>query len=118
MDRYALILTPSKEMIDWVNEVLEDSPIDYESLKGHDGSDVFLIDEFDNVDEAEVWLKDNHYMFLEEMLIGWVENDELWPKELDWKLFEKFINYSIQTVVYDIAGESQDEDDLITFSQN
>ncbi len=120
MNRYALILTPTKELIEWANSLFpeEESIIDYSSIQGHDSSDVFLIDEFETVEDAIEWLKENYFMFLEEMLFGWVEDEELWPNDMDWPLFEKFIHYSLQSVVYDISSESGSSEDLLTFNLN
>ena len=111
INRYALITRPSPALIDWVNTVFPDDPVDYAEIdkEQHDQKDVILIPEFDDVDEALNWVKENCETFLEQILDSWCTDEETWPEDLDWPLFERFIDYSIQSVVTDTVDEEEDE---------
>lgn len=118
MDRYALLIAPSKELLGWVNNIFPDDPLQFEEIQGHDSKDVFLIDEFGSTLEAEEWLQENFLMFLENTLFSWVENEDLWPKELNWETFQRFIDYEIHSVVYDVASFQDLDEDQLFFSPN
>lgn len=120
INRYALIAKPTKEFINWVNSVFPDDPVDYAQIERerHDQMDVFLIPEFDDMDEALSWLKENCDVFLEQMLDAWCTDEDAWPEKLDWPLFETFVDYSIQSVVTDSVDEEEDENELEDWSEN
>ena len=54
INRYALITRPSPALIKWVNTIFPDDPVDYADIEGerHDQMDVFLIPEFDDMEDA------------------------------------------------------------------
>lgn len=112
INRYALITSPSRALIDWVNSIFPDDPVDYADIEKekHDQMDVFLIPEFDSTEDALDWLKDNCEEFLEQILDSWCTDEEAWPEKLDWALFERFLNYSVQSMVTDTVDEEEDED--------
>lgn len=112
INRYALITRPSSELIKWVNTVFPDDPVAYAEIEGeqHDQMDVFLIPEFDDVEGALGWVRENCATFLEQILDSWCTDEDTWPESLDWALFERFVDYSIQSVVTDTVDEEEDED--------
>ena len=110
INRYALITSPSRALIDWVNTVFPEDPIDYADIEKekHDHMDVFIIPEFDSTQDALDWLKDNCEEFLEQILDSWCTDEDVWPEKLDWALFERFVDYSVQSVVTDTVDEEED----------
>ena len=110
INRYALILRPARPMVDWLNAKFPEDPVDYDSGEEHDKFDVFLIPEFRSTNDALGWLQENFRSFLEYVLEEWCGNDVEWPEQVDWALFEKFIEYSFQTVVVDTLDEDYDEE--------
>jgi len=111
INRYALIIRPSKAMIEWINATYpEDPPMDYEDLGGDDQLDIFLIPEFNSIGEAREWLEENYRQFLEFQLEEWCTDPKYWPPNLDWPLFERFLEYTLQSVVMDTQSEAYDEE--------
>lgn len=110
INRYALITCPSPALIEWVNTVFPDDPVDYSQIERekHDEKDVFLIPEFDDVEDALAWVKENCKTFLEQILDSWCTDEDAWPEALDWALFERFLDYSIQSVVTDTVDEEEE----------
>lgn len=110
INRYALIVRPSEAMIDWVNTVFPGDPIDFDKMKGHDHTDIFLIPQFDSVKNAEEWLEENYRFFLRHSLEEWSTDESTWPKPLSWEQFERLHNYTIESVVIDTVDEEYDEE--------
>ena len=111
INRNALIVKPSRALIDWVNQLYPEDPIDFDNMDQHDSADVYLIPEFDDVEDAQGWLRQNYQPILESVLEEHVLDDEEWPQPLDFSLFERFCDYSVQSVVIDTVDEDYDEED-------
>jgi hypothetical protein len=111
INRNALVLRPKQAMIDWINSVFPEDPIELNIEEQHDGLDIFLISDFDSVEEALLWLKENCDQFLANELETYCADSTRWPEDLSWELFEKFFDYSIQLEVIDTVDEEEDEDD-------
>lgn len=118
INRNALVIRPTREMINWVNTIMPDDPIEYEEAILHDGLDIFLIPDFDSTEEALAWIEENFEDFLAYALEDWCEDETLWPAPLDWALFEKFLDYSIQSVVVDTVDEEEDDEDGFFFDDD
>ncbi len=110
INRTALVIRPTAEMIKWVNSVFPEDPITYKPKAEHDDFDIFLLPDFDSPEDAIKWLKKNYLPFLRYALNDWCTDEATWPQPLNWELFEKFLEYSLQTVVVDTMDEEYDED--------
>ena len=111
INRNALIMRPKPALIDWVNSIFPDAPVDYNDLGKHDSLDIFLIPDFDSVDESLEWVKENCEDFLSYALEDWCTDEKVWPQPLEWELLESLFDYSIQTVVVDTMDEGYDEEE-------
>ena len=91
INRAALILKYKQPAVDWINEV--------DPVKGsakltreevNEDRTVYLIsdDHADDPDVLEVWIRLNVEALLVDELNGWYQDESLWPKQLDYKLFE------------------------------
>lgn len=110
INRTALTLRPTPALVEWINRIFPNDPITYEDTLGHDDLDIFLIPNFDDIEEAKAWLQENFEPFLRYALNDWCTDETEWPKPLDWDLFERFLEYSLQTVVVDTMDEEYDEE--------
>ncbi|MCB0556853.1 MAG: hypothetical protein KDD02_25125 [Phaeodactylibacter sp.] len=111
INRNALITRPTPALIDWVNSVFPEDPVRFEDLGQHDSQDVFLIPDFDSVEESLEWIRENCEEFLSYSLEDWCTDQSAWPQPLDWPLFEKFFEFSILTAVVDTMEGDYDSDD-------
>jgi len=103
INRDALIIIPKQPLLDWVNYIYPEAPVTLESLGKHDHGNVYLIPETDHPDDALNYLRENLELYFETELFDWCTDDKLWPKPLTWDLFERWFDYSIQSVVVDMA---------------
>ncbi len=111
INRYALLLKPSQELVKWVNTIFPDDPIVYEPKMLHDNTDIYLIPEMDSVEDAQIWLKEHFLEFFENVLEDWCEDTNEWPEKLDWNAFENLIEYTFQTNIIDVVTEEEDEEE-------
>ncbi|MCB0592648.1 MAG: hypothetical protein H6557_27995 [Lewinellaceae bacterium] len=115
INRNALVIRPSRALIDWANTVFPEDPVDYDDMDQHDEQDVFLLPEFGTAEETLEWLKENCEELLTFVLDDWCMDKSAWPAPLDWALFERFFQYSIETSVVDTMDEEYDDADLEDF---
>lgn len=111
INRYALLLRPSEELVKWVNAIFPDDPIVYEQKMLHDNTDIYLIPEMDSIEEAESWLKENYLEILENILEDWCEDTDEWPEKLNWEAFGKLVDYTVQTSIVDVVSAEEDEEE-------
>jgi len=103
VNRTAVIITPKQALFDWVNNIFPEEAMSMDTLNKHDESTVYLIPEFDSTEESIFFLKENFDYFLDEILFGWCVDEGQWPCNRSWDLFERFVDYSIQSVVQDVV---------------
>ncbi|WP_116125663.1 hypothetical protein [Lewinella sp. IMCC34183] len=111
INRYALIVTPSEALLRWA---IREDPTVEEEIDFDDTSDlttVYLLPDFDEMEEAEEWLYKNFMPILENLLGEWVEDDSNWPDNLAFNHFEKFSDYTITNMVIDTQDASYDQED-------
>ncbi len=109
INRVALILHPSEELLNWA--IREDPDLE-EEIDPEDNSDlgsVFLLPDFDDLDDADQWLEKNFEEILESLLEEWIPNEASWPDELVFKHFQHYAEYAFTNIVVDTQDESYDE---------
>jgi hypothetical protein len=111
INRYVLLIRPGQSMVNWINKIYPEDAVAYEAGMQDDNTDVYLIPEMDDIEDARQWLEENFLVFFENTLEEWCENVDEWPEKLDWETFEQFFDYSLQSNVLDIVSEEEDEED-------
>lgn len=111
INRVALILKPSVALLEWA--IREDPNLaeDVDVEETEELSSVYLLPDFGDLDEADIWLEANYQEILENLLEEWVPNEASWPDELSFKHFELFSEYTYTNFVIDTQDESYDADD-------
>lgn len=110
INRIALLITPSKALLNWA---IGEEPSLAEDVDPDDASDlstVYLLPDFEDSDEAEDWLEDNYETLLETLLEEWIPDDSLWPERLQFSHLEKYADFSFTNAVIDTTEEGYDED--------
>jgi hypothetical protein len=113
INRDAIIVSARQPLIDWVNSLDPAHPLEYRDPMNHDESTVYLIEELDSPSDLQDWLEDNYLEIFEEELFGWYSDDTKWPTPLTFELFNKWIQVSYQSMVYDFDESepiARDED--------
>jgi len=71
-------------------------------------SSVYLLPDFEDIEEADEWLEDNFLPVLETLLEEWIPDDS-WPDRLEFTHLEKYADYSFSNIVIDTVDPSYDE---------
>lgn len=106
VNRDALILFPKQALIDWVNYTFPEDTLSLPKLMEHDMGKIYLIPESFKISESIEYLKKNFKPIFEEEIFEWCIDEEFWPENLTWKLFEEWFHYSIQSMVEDTLDEA------------
>lgn len=109
INRVALILRPSEDLLNWA---IREDPALGDEIDPEDNDDlasVFLLPDFDDLDDADLWLEKNYVEILETLLEEWIPNEASWPDEFSLKHFELYADYSFTNIVVDTQDESYDE---------
>ncbi len=112
INRSALIVKVKKPFIDWLIYTSKEydppgqelKPEDLE-IEGFDSKYVYLIPVYDQLNEYQKFLKKHFAEIFEHELSGWYTDPEMWPKDRSWKVFEKWFDYEIQSMVFDMAED-------------
>lgn len=109
INRVALVVTPSETLLNWA---INEKPELAEEIDIDDPSDlgtVYLLPDFEDIDEADDWLEDNFLPVLETLLEEWIPEDS-WPDRLEFAHLDKYADYSFSNVVIDTVDASYDAD--------
>lgn len=109
INRYALTLRPSAAMTEWLNGLYPDDQTPYQPKPNHEDTDIYLLPEFEDIEEALEWLEENYLDFFEAALENWCADESEWPEQMDWELFQEFFDFSLQSEVVDTVSRLQDE---------
>ena len=66
---------------------------------------MFLIPQFNDISDSEKWIEKRWSFLFEHMLMGWVEDDSLWPEERSLAMFRDWFEIEIHTMVWDLSDE-------------
>lgn len=95
--RSALVIRPKKPLIDWVNShepgMLEEDVV----LEG----EVYLLPDFETVEEMEKWLKKFYDVIFTEQLFNWYMDEDMWVQNRTFKMFGEWFHYSFHTMIWD-----------------
>ena len=101
INRSALIIKPKPALHQWLDRIYPDAPPFTPSSNPHDNAEVYLLPDFIDISETIDWLQSNLEYFFENQLYGYCTDPELWPRKRDWKTFNQFFKFSIQSIVHD-----------------
>ena len=117
INRHVLLLCPRQPMIDWVNKLAPDTePLKVPTPFDHDQASVYLVPEFEDVEDFLDWFKEGYAEFFEDELYEWSEDESLFPKDMSFEAFQAWFMFSYQGLVLDAASdiplEHVEEDDF------
>ena len=111
--RFALYLSPKKKLIDWKNYIFPTSTkIGAIPPLTHDRGAIFLVPEFYNTSDAMKWLASNFDYFFEQQLFAWCTDEDLWPEDRTWEMFQEWVYISFQSCVYDVLDEPIEKEEF------
>ncbi|MFH0753091.1 MAG: hypothetical protein V2A70_00825 [Candidatus Omnitrophota bacterium] len=102
----AVIVRRKQPFIDWIK--YHDPEYDAVDEK-HDEKSVYLLSEKDG-DDWDKYVKKHFLDIFENELEGWYTGPEMWPADRSWKVFNEWIDFEVQTMVYDLVDSPVEKD--------
>ncbi|MFZ5802927.1 MAG: hypothetical protein ACOY3K_07475 [Candidatus Omnitrophota bacterium] len=108
INRTALVVSHKKPFLDWIKYVDPSTPMIDEK---HDSKTVYLLPDDEGAsDDWQRYLKKHFKEIFEQELGAWYTDPETWPKDRPWKVFNEWLDYEFQSIVYDtVAGSIKKE---------
>ena len=116
LNRTVVLLVPKQPFLDWLNNVdPDDQTLTVEDLR--DDNEVFLIPQFADNSDSEKWVEKRWSFLFEHMLMGWIDDEAMWPQDRTLDMFREWFDIEIHTMAWDLSDEQlfvedwQDEED-------
>jgi len=116
LNRTVVMLGPKQPFLDWLNDVdPDDQPLTVEDLR--DDNEIFLIPQLSDNSDSVKWVESRWEVLFEHMLMGWVDDEALWPQDRTLAMFREWFDIEIHTMAWDLSDEPlfvedwQDEDE-------
>lgn len=104
LNRTVVILGPKQPFLDWLNDVdPDDAALNEEDIR--EDNEVFLIPQFNDISDSEKWIEKRWSFLFEHMLMGWVEDEALWPEDRSLAMFRDWFSIEVHTMVWDLSEE-------------
>lgn len=104
LNRTVVLLGPKQPYLDWLNEVdPEEQALTVEDLR--DDNEVFLIPQYSDNSDSEKWVEKRWSVLFEHMLMGWIEDETLWPQDRSLAMFREWFDIEIHTMAWDLSDE-------------
>jgi hypothetical protein len=122
LNRTVVLLVPKQPFLDWLNNVdPDDQALTAEDLR--DDNEVFLIPQLSDNTDSEKWVEKRWSYLFEHMLMGWIDDEALWPQDRTLVMFRNWFDIEIHTMAWDLSDdplfvedwqdEEEDEDEEV-----
>ena len=111
INRFALLITPSEALLKWA---ISENPALSEDVDPEDNSDlatVYLLPDFEDIEDADDWVETNFVVLLETLLEEWIPDESVWPDRMEYSHFDKYADYTISNMVIDTVDASYDNEE-------
>jgi hypothetical protein len=108
INRAAIVVRAKEPTVAWINSVDPVFNITLEEVNVE--ATVFLISPED-ADEFDYWLEKEYLQIFKMELSGWYQNEDVWPEDLSFELFNDWFSVELHTVIEDLDGSSIEEED-------
>lgn len=93
-------------MIDWLNQIYPDHPVS-ENMEGN----IYLLRQMDGNEEIKKWLKQNFDPIFQHELNDWNTNEDNWPKNRTFKLFQEWFEFEVFSMIFDLEESKITKED-------
>jgi hypothetical protein len=100
LNRSAVMVRPRQPYLDWAAQV-DDSGVLPEAS---DERTVYLIPEYDDEDQAWELLEEIYPEIFENELYGWHTDEDAWPQERSFAMFQEWFEIELNAIVEDLCG--------------
>lgn len=111
LNRAVLIVRYKQPFVDWINAVEPNPQQRLKLADANDNNSAYLIEEVEDDEELQEWLKLNGVALMEAELSGWFTESQLWPKDRSLALFNKWCAVELHTLVFETGTTPLQERD-------
>lgn len=97
LKRSAIVIKPAQPFLNWLLENDPEINLNLVDLEG----DIYLLDDFETIEQIEQWLMKNFNELFAEQLFIWHADETMWPENRTFKMFKEWFRYSLHTMVFD-----------------
>jgi hypothetical protein len=109
LNRSTVMVRPKQPYLDWAAQV-DDSGVVPDPA---DERTVYLIPEYDDDDQAWELLEEIYPEIFENELYGWHTDEDAWPQERSFAMFQEWFEIELNSIVEDLCGyEIVDDEDV------
>lgn len=109
VNRSLIVVSYRQAYVDWTNSLSDREPEEIkhphtlESL--NEDSPAYLFPDISGYDEIDLYLDKIWFMLFNELLAGWTGDQELWPQKRSRKMFDKWFQVTVHSMVRDAWGK-------------
>ncbi|SHK10919.1 hypothetical protein SAMN02745216_02889 [Desulfatibacillum alkenivorans DSM 16219] len=103
VNRSAVIVKPNEPFLNWLKKLYPEEAYSLEDIRNE--CTVFLIPEYDMVEEAQGFIKRNFKTIFRLELGGWSTDPKNFPGKLTYKMFCEWFACEINSEVYDLSAK-------------
>ncbi|MBI9077987.1 MAG: hypothetical protein JEZ02_21495 [Desulfatibacillum sp.] len=103
INRSAVIVKPKEPFLAWLNGLSSDEKRTLEGIR--DECTVFLIPEYDEIQEAQDFIKKNFKTIFSNELEGWCTDPKEFPGKLTYKMFCEWFECEINSEIVDLSAK-------------
>jgi len=107
INRMAVIVKPKQPFINWIKK---QDPNFKMTEEKHDCKNIYLLPEEDGDDWQEYVKKECVWIFGNQ-LKDWNTDPHTWPLNRGWNAFNKWFDFEVQTMIYDLVDDEPVEKD-------
>lgn len=98
--RSAMLLKVKQPFKDWLHSIEPEEFNDFMDDQLNEG-EVYLLPDYETVKEMQTWLKNNYDDIFTEALNDWYVDEDVWPENRTFEMFNQWFEYSLHTMVLD-----------------
>ena len=111
INRTAVVIKLKQPFVNWLNSISGQSSDNALELASPENL-TFLIPEFFGPDESLSYIRKRYSQIFEYELIGWCKDEQLWPANRNWKMFQEWFSVEINSEVLDLVDEDIEKEEL------
>src|SRR4051794_2914816 len=113
VNRLAVLMRWKAPMLQWVNGLPSDGSFtEFGQDEVDDEATVFLIPDFEHLEEAETYLDELKPMLFETELESWSEDRKQWPAFRNKMMFDEWFEIRISSMTMDLVEEPLEREDF------
>ena len=101
INRNAILVKPKKPFIEWLNEVFKDEA----PVTSMEENNIYLVREMASNEDVEKWVSKNFESIFVNELNDWCADEDEWPGERTYKLFQEWFSFEIHSMILDLEEE-------------